>query len=312
VAGVLLPDNMTNQNQQNVFPVLALLGGAAIWGVLWYPYRLLEQAEVSGPIATALTYVIALLLGLAAFGKNLRKSHILTGKPRLLLWIGLCAGWTNLAYVLGVIHGEIMRVMLLFYLAPLWTIVFSRLLLNEVLSMHGYLVIAFSLAGAIVMLWQPQQGFSIPWSYGDWMGLSAGFMFALSNVLSRMDQAHTIQLKSLAVWMGVALIAFGYSLFLPLPPLGSIRTEIYILVLGVGLVVFALSLVVQYGVTHVPANQAIVIMLFELVIAALGAYFLAGEAMTSREWIGGAMIISASLFSSRMNQAYHEPFDDSR
>jgi drug/metabolite transporter (DMT)-like permease len=135
------------------------------------------------------------------------------------------------------------------------------------------------------------------------MGLSAGFMFALSNVLSRMDQAHTIQLKSLAVWMGVALIAFGYSLFLPPPPLGSIPTKIYILVLGVGLVVFALSLVVQYGVTHVPANQAIVIMLFELVIAALGAYFLAGEAMTSREWIGGAMIISASLFSSRMNQA---------
>jgi drug/metabolite transporter (DMT)-like permease len=294
---------MINQNQKNVFPVLALLGGAAIWGLLWYPYRLLEQAEVSGPVATALTYVIALLLGLAVFGKNLRKSRILTGKPQLLLWIGLCAGWTNLAYVLGVIHGEIMRVMLLFYLAPLWTIVFSRLLLSEVLSLHGYLVIAFSLAGAIVMLWQPQHGFSLPSSYGDWMGLSAGFMFALSNVLSRMDQAHTIQLKSLSVWMGVTLIAFGYSLFLPSPSLGSVPVDIYILVLGVGLVVFALSLVVQYGVTHIPANQAIVIMLFELVIAALGAYFLAGEAMTAREWIGGAMIISASLFSSRMNQA---------
>ena len=303
MANVLLPDKMSNQNQQNVFPVLALLGGAAIWGLLWYPYRLLEQAEVSGPVATALTYVIALLLGLALFRKNLRKSRILRGKPQLLLWIGLCAGWTNLAYVLGVIHGEIMRVMLLFYLAPLWTIIFSRLLLHEVLSLHGYLVIAFSLAGAIVMLWQPQHGFALPSSYGDWMGLSAGFMFALSNVLSRMDQAHGIQLKSLAVWMGVTLIAFSYSLFLPPPSLGSIPADIYLLMLGVGLVVFALSVVVQYGLTHVPANRAIVIMLFELVIAALGAYLLAGEVMTAREWIGGAMIISASLFSSRMNQA---------
>ncbi|PTR17303.1 MULTISPECIES: DMT family transporter [unclassified Nitrosospira] len=294
---------MTNQNQQNVYPVLALLGGAAIWGLLWYPYRLLEEAEVSGPIATALTYVIALLLGLALFGRNLRTSRILCGKPQLLLWIGLCAGWTNLAYVLGVIHGEIMRVMLLFYLAPLWTIVFSRLLLTEVLSLHGYLVIALSLAGAIVMLWQPQQGFSMPSSYGDWMGLSAGFMFALSNVISRMDQAHTIQLKSLAVWMGVTVIAFGYSLFLSPPSLGSVPAEIYLLILGVGVVVFGLSVAVQYGLTHVSANRAIVIMLFELVIAALGAYFLAGEAMTAREWIGGAMIISASLFSSRMNRA---------
>ena len=124
MANVLLPDKMSNQNQQNVFPVSALLGGAAIRGLLWYPYRLLEQAEVSGPVATMLTYAFALLLGLAAFRKNLAKSRILSGKPQLLLWIGLCAGWTNLAYVLGVIHGEIMRVMLLFYLAPLWTIVF--------------------------------------------------------------------------------------------------------------------------------------------------------------------------------------------
>src|SRR3982751_4319746 len=150
---------MINQNQQNVFPVLALLGGASIWGLLWYPYRLLEQAEVSGPAATMLTYAFALLLGLVAFRKNVIKFRVLGGKPQLLLWIGLCAGWTNLAYVLGVIHGEIMRVMLLFYLAPLWTIVFSRLLLNEILSLHGYVVIAFSLAGAIVMLWHPEHGF---------------------------------------------------------------------------------------------------------------------------------------------------------
>ena len=128
-------------------------------------------------------------------------------------------------------------------------------------------------------------------------------MFALSNVLSRMDQVHNIQLKSLAVWMGVTLIAFIYSLFLQPPLLGSVPAGVYLLMFGVGLVVFGLSVAVQYGLAHVPANQAIVIMLFELVVAALAAYFLAGEAMTTREWIGGVMIISASLFSSRMNRA---------
>ena len=103
--------------------------------------------------------------------------------------------------------------------------------------------------------------------------------------------------------MGVTLIAFGYSLFFQPPMLGSVPVGVYLLMFGVGLVVFGLSVAVQYGLAHVPANRAIVIMLFELVIAALGAYFLAGEAMTTREWIGGAMIISASLFSSRMNRA---------
>jgi len=91
-------------------------------------------------------------------------------------------------------------------------------------------------------------------------------------------------------------------------PIGGVASQaselgVVLLMFGVGLVVFGLSVAVQYGLAHVPANRAIVIMLFELVVAALAAYFLAGEAMTTREWIGGAMIISASLFSSRMNRA---------
>ena len=302
MASVLLTIQ-NKRNRQNVFPVTALLGGAAIWGLLWYPYRLLEQAEISGSIATAITYFIALLLGLAVFRNNLRGTQIFGGEPQLLLWIGLCAGWTNLAYVLGVVHGEVMRVLLLFYLAPLWTILFARFLLNEKLSLHGYLVIALSLAGAATMLGQAERGFSLPSSYGDWMGLSAGLMFALSNVLSRKDQYHNIQLKSLSVWMGVTLIGFIYSLFLhDLSLLGNISGNFYMLLLGLGIVVFGLSVMVQYGLTHVPANQAIVIMLFELVVAAGAAYLLTDEAMTSREWIGGAMIVSASLFSAKMNR----------
>ena len=292
-----------NQNKQNLLPVTALLGGAIIWGLLWYPYRLLEQAEISGSIATAITYFIALLLGLVSFRKDLRMSHIAGGEPYLLLGIALFAGWTNLAYVLGVIHGEVMRVLLLFYLAPLWTIVFSRLLLKEKLSLHGYLVIVISLAGAITMLWEPESGSLLPSSYGDWMGLSAGFMFALLNVLSRKDQYHNVQSKSVAVWMGVTLTGFIYSLFLPdLSVLSSISMDSYLLLLGLGIIVFVLSVVVQYGVTHVPANRAIVIMLFELVVAAVAAYFLTDEAMTLKNWMGGALIVSASLFSARMNR----------
>lgn len=294
---------LTTPNKQNVFPAAALLIGAAIWGLLWYPYRLLEQNGISGQVSTVITYSIALLLGLVLFRKSVRISYIFSGKPQLLFWIALFAGWTNIAYILGIIHGEVMRVLLLFYLAPLWTVLLARLLLNERLSLHGYLVIALSLAGAVIMLWQPDSGFPLPTSYGDWMGLSGGIMFALMNVLIRKDQYHSIQLKSLALWLGVMLMGLGHSLFLPAPfALADISAGSWLLMLGVGLVVFALSLVVQYGLTHIPANRAIVIMLFELVVAAIAAYFLTNEAMTFKEWAGGAMIVSASLFSTRMNR----------
>lgn len=289
--------------QKNTFPRISLLIGAVIWGLLWYPYRLLEQVDINGPNAATITYFIALLLGLTVFRRSLRISYLFDDNPYLLFWIGLLVGCACMAYILGVIHGAIMRVLLLFYLAPLWTIIFSRLLLQEKLSLHGYWVISISLTGAATMLWQPGSNFPLPSSYGDWMGLAGGFVFALSNVLIRKDQGHSIQLKSLAVWLGVVVVGLSYSLFLPMPhTLTEISLASWLLLLGTGLAVFILSLVIQYGLTHVPANQAIVILLSELVVAAVAAYFLTSETMILREWIGGAMIISASLFSSRMNR----------
>ena len=135
------------------------------------------------------------------------------------------------------------------------------------------------------------------------MGLAGGFAFALSNVLIRKDQGHSVQLKSLAVWLGVVVVGLSYSLFLPMTHLlTEISLNSWLLLLGTGLAVFILSLVLQYGLTHVPANQAIVLLLFELVVAAIASYLLTNESMTLKEWIGGAMIISASLFCSRMNR----------
>jgi drug/metabolite transporter (DMT)-like permease len=289
--------------QKNISPRIALLIGAVIWGLLWYPYRLLEQVDINGPNAATITYFIALLFGLTVFRQSLRASYLFDDNPYLLFWIGLLVGCACMAYILGVIHGVVMRVLLLFYLAPLWTIIFSRLLLQEKLSLHGYWVISISLIGASTMLWQHGSNFPLPSSYGDWMGLAGGLVFALSNVLIRKDQGHSVQLKSLAVWLGVVVVGLSYSLFLPMPhALTEISLDSWLLLLGTGLAVFVLSLVIQYGLTHVPANQAIVILLFELVVAAFAAYFLTSESMTLREWIGGAMIISASLFSSRMNR----------
>ena len=67
--------------------------------------------------------------------------------------------------------------------------------------------------------------------------------------------------------------------------------------LPVGLALVAMSLALQYGLSRVPANRAIVILLFELVVAAFAAYWLAGETLRTQDWIGGSLIVAASLAS---------------
>jgi len=286
---------------------LALLAGAIVWGIIWYPYRLLEQAGLSGLRASLLSYLIALGLGLLFLHPQLRNLKAPRLSPMLLL-IGLAAGACNLGYVLATLHGEIMRVLLLFYLAPLWTVAWSRLLLKERLNRAGTAVIALSLGGAVTMLWRPELGAPWPANGAEWLGLAAGFMFALSNVLVRRAEHLSIEVKSLAVFAGVVLLGLALMPF-DVPPSGAALRLTQMQpwhwgMLGLlGMLLLVINLVVQHGLTHTPANQAIVIFLFELVVAALASWLLAGESMGLQEWTGGAMIIAASLFSGHMERS---------
>jgi drug/metabolite transporter (DMT)-like permease len=287
--------------KSNTGAILGLLSGATTWGLIWYPLRLLEQAGLAGPASSFAIFVVALAIGLLFTWRGLREFRVGTG---LLLGIGLFAGWANLAYVLGVIHGEVVRVLLLFYLAPLWTVLLSRLLLAETLLPAGYGVIGLSLAGAMIMLWHPEKGVPWPKNSAEWLALSAGMAFACSNVFSRKARALSVGAKSLSVWGGVVLVAL---LVMLLQPAASAQAaaaarDNWPMLLGLGLVLCAVTIFMQYGLTHIPANQAIVILLFELVVAAASAYFLVNEHLGLRDWIGGAMIVAASFLSGHMEQ----------
>ncbi|OGS98429.1 MAG: multidrug DMT transporter permease [Gallionellales bacterium RIFCSPLOWO2_12_FULL_59_22] len=291
-------------SKQNLLPLAGVFSGALVWGLIWYPFRVLQDAGVSGALATLLTYLLAMLCGafmLPRVWRELRQHHR-DGKGRWVLFLALSVGWTNLGYVLAVLHGEVMRVLLLFYLAPLWTILFSYWLLGERLNRYGYLIIALSLGGAFVMLWEPHLGLPLPANLAEWIGLSSGMAFALSNVVSRRAAHLSVEAKSSSVWLGTALLTAPLLLWQGGLPgqLLAINAQTWLILALLGVVLCAVSFVVQYALAYLPANRAIVLFLFELVVAAASAYFLAGEAMQPRDWIGALLIVSASLLSGRL------------
>ena len=210
------------------------------------------------------------------------------------------AGWANFGYVLAMLHGEVMRVLLLFYLAPLWTLLLSYWLLGERLNRYGYLVIALSLGGAFVMLWKPELGMPFPQNSSEWLGLSAGVGFALSNVVSRRANHLSVEAKSFSIWLGTALLTAPLLCWQGGVSLQGIAAVYWLILLLLGIALCAVSFAVQYGITHMPANRAMLLFLFELVIAAIASYFLANEAMGLREWLGAVLIVSASLLSGKL------------
>jgi drug/metabolite transporter (DMT)-like permease len=82
--------------------------------------------------------------------------------------------------------------------------------------------------------------------------------------------------------------------------IAHVAASTLVITLATGVTLVVATRVVYFGITHLPANRAIVIMLFELVVAALAAWLLVGESMSVREWIGGALIVAASLLSGKL------------
>lgn len=277
-------------------PVLALLVAATAWGSVWYPYRLLDGAGIGGGLSSLLTYCLGLPVLLWLHGRAARRYGAFGWG---LFALALATGWTNLSYVLAVLNGEILRVMLLFYLAPVWTLLLAWWLLGEVPDRRGYAVFIVALGGAWVML-NVGHGWPLPTNAGEWLGLASGMGFALANVLTRRLAGVPEGVRSLWVFGGVIAVSLpvaGFELAAR-PFLASAISpgNLFWLALIAAVLVVA-TLTVQYGLARMPANRGIVILLFELIVVAITGVWWAGEVIEPREWIGGAMILAATLLS---------------
>jgi drug/metabolite transporter (DMT)-like permease len=292
-----------NRHNKNSFAIFGLLFGAFCWGIVWYPYRIMAEAGVSGVVSTFYTYGIVTLIAVLIFAKHWREIFKL---PTSIIWLSLAAGWTNLSYILAIIDGEVVRVMLLFYLSPIWTLVLAHFWLKEKTPVTGYIAIATSLLGALIMFHDPQlSSLPMPRNTAEWLALSSGVGFSLTNVITRKSSHLSLLAKSFAVWVGVLVVAVIFVLLFQTPfsaPSAFSSTNWLVMVL-IALLLMAATLFVQYGVTQIEATRASVLFLFELVVAAVAAYYLANETMSLNEWVGGGLIVVAAIFAASNHKA---------
>jgi drug/metabolite transporter (DMT)-like permease len=283
----------------------ALLFGAFSWGIIWYPYRLLNEAGINGLVSSFYTYAAAVLIA-GVFCLNKLKQWP-TISPMVFI-LSMVAGWTNVAYVLAMLDGEVMRVMLLFYLSPIWTMLLAHFWLKERTTLKSVLVILVALVGALLMLFDFSKSFTlstwqtflpIPSKHWEWLALSSGFGFALTNVMTRKASHLSIKTKSFAVWLGGGFMSVIIILFLnvQLPAPNIFSSYQWQLIFIIALLLMAATVLVQFGVTQVPAMRASVLFLFELVVAAVAAYYLTDETMQWNEWLGGALIVLAGFLT---------------
>ena len=58
---------LLNSRPHTALPILAILLGATAWGILWYPFRVIEGAGLPSPVATVIAYAVAIAVGGTVF-----------------------------------------------------------------------------------------------------------------------------------------------------------------------------------------------------------------------------------------------------
>jgi drug/metabolite transporter (DMT)-like permease len=215
----------------------------------------------------------------------------------------LAAGTTNATFNWAVTIGDVVRVVLLFYLMPLWAVLLARLLLDERLTPLAMARVAMALAGAAVVLWPQGGGLPLPQSLPDWLGVIGGFSFALNNVMLRREAHQPEAARALAMFFGgaavagvlaAALSAQGLVALPPAPAWGWVAGSVVLAVFFLGG-----NLALQYGAARLPANVTAVVMLTEVLFASVSAVLLGAGRITPTLALGGALILGAALLSAR-------------
>lgn len=282
-----------------MWPVMGLVFNALVWGLSWWPLRQLQLAGRHPVWATALFFAIgAVLVG----SLRPRAWRAVASQPRL--WaLALAAGATNAAFNWGVSIGDVVRVVLLFYLMPVWAVLLAWWMLGERVTAGSLLRVGLALAGAVLVL-QPADGaWPVFDGLADWLGLAGGIGFAFTNVLLRQLATEQAPVRALAMFSGGVVLPLALGLVLmvqgqvPAPP--ALQAAWLWLALAMGLMFLMSNMALQYAAARLPVRITSVIMLTEVAFAAVTSVWWGGGALNWPVLAGGALILSAAVLAAR-------------
>jgi drug/metabolite transporter (DMT)-like permease len=293
----------------SLLPALALTLNALVWGLSWWPLRWFEQRGLHPLWTTLFVYLLAVVVIVVARPQAVRQ---VLRTPALWVLV-LAAGTTNAAFNWGVVIGDVVRVVLLFYLMPLWAVLLARAVLHEPLTRTAAARVVLALAGAAIVLWPPGAtgwaSLPLPRSLPDWLGVLGGFSFALNNVMLRREAERPEEGRALAMFFGGAAVAGVLALVLsgnaqvpwpPAPAWGWLAAA-----LGLSVIYLLGNLALQFGASRLPANVTSVVMLTEVLFASVSAWWLGGGVLSGPLLLGGGLILAAALLSAFEPQAGH-------
>jgi drug/metabolite transporter (DMT)-like permease len=287
-----------------LLPALGLVLNALVWGLSWWPLRQLQNEGLHPLWATATVFAVAWMGLMVAYPRAWQ--HLKTHPE--LWWLMAASGLTNVGFNWAVSTGDVVRVVLLFYLMPTWALLLAWWLLKERPTRGALARMGLALAGVVLVLKTPDTPWPIPQDLPDMLALLAGMCFALTNILLLRLQHTPDATRMVAMFGGGALMAVvcatlatvtGIVPALTMPLAHAPQWTPWVLGLSAAFLVSNFAL--QYGAARLSAHTTAMLMMSEVVFASVSSVAAGASVLTWRLGLGGGMIVLAALLASQVH-----------
>lgn len=270
------------------FPVYILFFSSIGWGLTWLPVKYLNQSGIDGIALVFIAFTAASLLLLPMLIRQ--KQHWLP-QWRHLLSIALVGGIANISFQTSLVYGDVVRVMILFYLLPIWSVIGGRIFLKESIDGKRIITVISCMSGAFLIL----GGLAIFKQTINWVDIMAvisGFAYAMNNLLFRATQQIPVASKVTAMFMGCAILLGSYISFNSTEQIAGQNLNTLGLTILYGITWLTLvSFGSQWGVTQLEAGRASIIIVMELVAAVVSVAVILGQILSPVEVLGICLVI---------------------
>ena len=289
--------------KQSWIGTIQIITAAICWGTLGIFSTYLNQLGFSGWQITILRVVTAALLILVMlpklWPKLLKLSLKQWGGLAIQSLIGVLS--MSICYFFAVIYVGAGAAVALLYTAPVFSLLFSAVFLNESITRQSALLALVAVFGVgLTML-----GDEAKLNWGVALGLLAGVCYSLYGVLGKraMHYAHPAPL------VFFTSIVISASVLLLLPETYKTYTKLLSLpllswgyVLGLSLIgtVVPFALYMK-ALEKLPASRASVFTIFEPLTAIALAILLLNQSLSAIQYLGVLLILLAALFNALLN-----------
>ncbi|HVY07106.1 MAG TPA: DMT family transporter [Burkholderiales bacterium] len=273
----------------------ALFVSGLLWGLTWMPFRYFGTQGLNGVTFTLWSYG---LVGCIAVPWMIWRARSWWPQRKTVALIALTGGGANVCFTSALMAGEVVRVMLLFYLAPVWGVFGGRIAFNEPITRLRLAAVAAAVMGAFLLLGGPAI-LDKPPTWIDALALASGMLYASQNIFALAADQTPLDVKTLAIYIGCFGIAGALFMLTRQASPAVTGTLILQLAAFAGIWMMAAMVLTVYGVSHLEAGRSAILLVFELVAAVVSAMWIGGERLAGFEWVGAALITSAALIEAR-------------